>query len=101
MGILIFQMKSLGATLRLFAPVSRNNPDPAEGPKQVSAMARTPAAVVGLAKEGSNPAPRFLPLLLLLSAFFWFYTTTGGGQIFVKEVLGTAYDSQAEHFLRG
>ena len=26
---------------------------------------------------------------------------TGGRQIFVKEVLGAAYDSQAEHFLRG
>ena len=26
---------------------------------------------------------------------------TGGRQIFVKEVLGGAYDSQAEHFLRG
>ena len=29
------------------------------------------------------------------------FTTTGGRQIFVKEVLGCAYDSQAEHFLRG
>jgi hypothetical protein len=44
---------------------------------------------------------RFLPLLLLLSVLLWFYTTTGGRQIFVKEVLGSAYDSQAEHFLRG
>ena len=26
---------------------------------------------------------------------------TGGGDIFIKEVLGGAYDSQAEHFLRG
>ena len=26
---------------------------------------------------------------------------TGGQQIFVKEILGVAYDSQAEHFLRG
>jgi len=31
----------------------------------------------------------------------WVFTTTGGRQIFVKEVLGGAYDSQAEHFLRG
>lgn len=46
-------------------------------------------------------SPRFLPLLLLLSALLWFYTTTGGRQVFVKEVLGGAYDSQAEHFLRG
>ncbi|MGA7276108.1 MAG: hypothetical protein WBX14_14775 [Candidatus Udaeobacter sp.] len=29
------------------------------------------------------------------------FTTTGGRQIFVKEVLGGAYDSQAEHFLHG
>ncbi len=29
------------------------------------------------------------------------FVTTGGSQIFVKEVLGGAYDSQAEHFLRG
>jgi hypothetical protein len=49
----------------------------------------------------SDCTPRFLPVLLLLSVLLWFYTTTGGRQIFVKEVLGGAYDSQAEHFLRG
>jgi hypothetical protein len=49
----------------------------------------------------SDPSPRFLPLLLLLSVLLWFYTTTGGQQVFVKEVLGGAYDSQSEHFLRG
>jgi hypothetical protein len=38
---------------------------------------------------------------LLLSGLLWVFTTTGGRQIFVKEVLGGAYDSQAEHFLRG
>jgi hypothetical protein len=38
---------------------------------------------------------------LLLSAILWVFTMTGGRQIFVKEVLGGAYDSQAEHFLRG
>lgn len=31
----------------------------------------------------------------------WAFATTGGRQIFVKEVLSSAYDSQAEHFLRG
>ena len=31
----------------------------------------------------------------------WAFATTGGRQIFIKEVLGSAYDSQAEHFLRG
>lgn len=49
----------------------------------------------------SDCTPRFLPVLILLSALLWFYTTTGGRQIFVKEVLGGAYDSQAEHFLQG
>jgi hypothetical protein len=43
----------------------------------------------------------FLPLLLVLSVLLWCYTTTGGRQVFVKEVLGGAYDSQAEHFLQG
>ena len=38
---------------------------------------------------------------MLLSALLWVFTTTGGRQIFVKEVLGGAYDSQAKHFLRG
>ena len=46
-------------------------------------------------------APQLLPVTLLLSAILWLFTTTGGRQIFVKEVLGGAYDSQAEHFLRG
>src|SRR5437016_10226379 len=49
----------------------------------------------------SNGVPRFLPLILLLSVLLWVFTTTGGRQVFVKEVLGGAYDSQAEYFLRG
>ncbi|PYK75388.1 MAG: hypothetical protein DME39_04280 [Verrucomicrobia bacterium] len=36
-----------------------------------------------------------------MSALLWVFVTTGGRQIFVKEVLGDAYDSQAEHFLCG
>ena len=36
-----------------------------------------------------------------MSALLWVFATTGGRQVFVKEVLGGAYDSQAEHFLRG
>ena len=65
-------------------------------------MGGTPAAVSGLAKGGPDAvAPRFLPLLVALSVLLWFYTTTGGRQVFVKEVLGGAYDSQAEHFLQG
>ena len=42
-----------------------------------------------------------MPVALVLSALIWIIATTGGRQIFVKEVLGDAFDSQAEHFLRG
>ncbi len=42
-----------------------------------------------------------MPITLVLVVVFWLFTMTGGGDIFVKEVLGGAYDSQAEHFLRG
>jgi hypothetical protein len=48
-----------------------------------------------------NRAPNLLPAALVLGVILWIFTTTGGGQIFVSEVLGKAYDSQAEHFLRG
>jgi hypothetical protein len=48
-----------------------------------------------------NRAPNLLPVTLALSVILWVFTTTGGQQIFVHEVLGGAYDSQAEHFLRG
>jgi hypothetical protein len=48
-----------------------------------------------------NRAPNLLPVTLVLSVVFWLFTMTGGQDIFVKEVLGGAYDSQAEHFLRG
>src|ERR1700730_5765598 len=92
MGILRFRMKPLGAD---------NNPYSSEPPKEGCAVVRTPAAVAGLTKEASDHTPRFLPLLLLLSIVLWVFTTTGGRQVFVKEVLGRAYDSQAEHFLRG
>ena len=46
-------------------------------------------------------APKLLPITLILTVVLWFFTMTGGRDIFVKEVLGGAYDSQAEHFLRG
>jgi hypothetical protein len=52
-------------------------------------------------KDGSSRSPRLLPLTIALSLLFWIIATTGGRQVFVKEVLGDAYDSQAEHFLRG
>jgi hypothetical protein len=48
-----------------------------------------------------NRTPNLLPVTLVLSAALWIFTMTGGQQIFVQEVLGSAYDSQAEHFLRG
>jgi len=85
-------MKPLGAD---------NDPYPFEPPKEGYAVVRTPAAVAGLTKQASDHTPRFLPLILLLSVLLWVLTTTGGRQVFVKEVLGGAYDSQAEHFLRG
>jgi hypothetical protein len=90
----------LGVKLRTIIFSSSNDPEPFEPLKHGRAMARTPA-VVGLAKEGPDAAPRFLPVLVVLSVLLWFYTTTGGRQVFVKEVLGGAYDSQAEHFLQG
>src|SRR5438093_3191920 len=92
MGILRFRMKPLGAD---------NDPYPFEPPKEGCAVVRTPATVAGLTKQASDHTPRFLPLILLLSVLLWVLTTTGGRQVFVKEVLGGAYDSQAEHFLRG
>jgi hypothetical protein len=50
--------------------------------------------------DGSQ-APNLLPVTLVLSVVLWLFTMTGGRDIFVGEVLGGAYDSQAEHFLRG
>ena len=52
-------------------------------------------------RQPTGSGPRLLPVTLLVSGLLWLFTTTGGRQIFVKEVLGGAYDSQAEHFLRG
>src|SRR4249919_3959252 len=47
-----------------------------------------------------DKAPNLLPVTLVLSVVLWIFTMTGGRDIFVNEVLGGAYDSQAEHFLR-
>src|SRR5256884_7156065 len=52
-------------------------------------------------RQPTGSGPRLLPVTLLVSGVLWLFTTTGGRDIFVKEVLGGAYDSQAEHFLRG
>jgi hypothetical protein len=49
----------------------------------------------------ANRAPNLLPLALVLGGLLWIFTMTGGGQIFVNEMLSEAYDSQAEHLLRG
>jgi hypothetical protein len=98
----VFGTKTPGVKLRTTIFSSNNDPELFEPPKDGCAMAGTPAAVAGLAKEGHDAvAPRFLLVLVVLSALLWFYTTTGGRQVFVKEVLGGAYDSQAEHFLHG
>ncbi|HEX5491373.1 MAG TPA: hypothetical protein VFX07_08940 [Candidatus Udaeobacter sp.] len=51
--------------------------------------------------SNANRAPNLVPVTLVLTVVFWLFTMTGGGDIFVKEVLGGAYDSQAEHFMRG
>ncbi len=50
--------------------------------------------------EGKG-APNLLPATLVLGMLLWIFTTTGGQQILVNEMLSEAYDSQAEHFLRG
>jgi hypothetical protein len=44
---------------------------------------------------------RLLPLTAAMSVLVWIIATSGGSHVFVKEWLGEAYDSQAEHFLRG
>jgi hypothetical protein len=98
----VFGTKTPGVKLRTTIFSSNNDPELFEPPKDGCAMAGTPTAVAGLAKEGPDAvAPRFLLVLVVLSVLLWFYTTTGGRQVFVKEVLGGAYDSQAEHFLHG
>ncbi len=97
----ILGIKPLDVKLRTIIFSSNSDPEPFEPLKHGRAVAGTPAAVAVLAKEGLDAAPRFLPVLVVLSVLLWFYTTTGGRQVFVKEILGGAYDSQAEHFLQG
>lgn len=46
-------------------------------------------------------APQLWPMGLVLAALFWLITTTGGRHVFVQDMLGAAYDSQAEHLLHG
>ena len=41
------------------------------------------------------------PTTLALSVVLWVAATSGGSHLFVKEVLGDVFDSQAEHFLHG
>lgn len=45
--------------------------------------------------------PRLWPVVVVLSVLIWIVTTTDGRHVFVKEALSDAFDSQAEHFLRG
>jgi len=46
-------------------------------------------------------SPRIWPVALVLSVLVWIIATTDGRHVFVKEALGEAFDSQAEHFLHG
>src|SRR6266568_233463 len=46
-------------------------------------------------------APRLLPLTVAMGVLVWIIATSGGKHVLVKEWLGEAYDSHAEHFLRG
>jgi hypothetical protein len=48
-----------------------------------------------------NRALNLFPAAFVLGVLLWIFTMTGGREIFLSEVLGKAYDSQAEHFLRG
>jgi len=48
-----------------------------------------------------NRGPRLWPIAIVLGVILWIFTTTGGRQIFVNEMLSEAYDSHAEHLLRG
>lgn len=59
-------------------------------------MAKSPDPTVE-----SNRAPNLLPFVLVLGILLWIVVMTGGRQVFVKELLGGAYDSQADHLLRG
>ena len=45
--------------------------------------------------------PNLLPIVFVLGAVLWVIATTGGHQLFINEVLGDAYDSQADHLLSG
>jgi hypothetical protein len=42
-----------------------------------------------------------MPVVVVLGVLLWIFTMTGGRDVFVNEVLSEAYDSQAEHLLRG
>ncbi len=46
-------------------------------------------------------ARSLLPITVAMSVLLWIIATSGGSHVFVKEWLGEAYDSQADHFLQG
>jgi hypothetical protein len=66
-----------------------------------SAESRLTRHVTSPVQITETRAPNLLPVTVVLTLLLWIFTMTGGRDIFVKEVLGGAYDSQAEHFLRG
>jgi hypothetical protein len=57
--------------------------------------------VVTIDEVQHSRAPNLLLVALVLGVLLWIFTMTGGRQVFVNEMLGEAYDSQAEHLLRG
>src|SRR3954465_9985115 len=61
----------------------------------------TSELTIPLAMAEETQAPNLLPVGLVLAMLLWIFTTTGGQQILVNEILSEAYDSQAEHLLRG
>jgi hypothetical protein len=48
-----------------------------------------------------NRAPKLLAVAVGLGVLLWIFTMTGGRDVFVNEMLSEAYDSHAEHLLRG
>lgn len=51
--------------------------------------------------NGNDRAAKLLPITLALTVLLWIIATSGGNHVLVREWLGEAYDSQADHFLGG
>jgi hypothetical protein len=57
--------------------------------------------MIAIERAEAGGGPKLFPVMLVIGVLLWIIATTGGHQVFVDELLGKAYDSQAEHFLRG